>query len=282
MRLGVTAFLTDRSLSPGALALAAEERGFHSLYLPEHTHLPVAEDHPPALVAGVDPGDYRRSLDPFVALAAAGAVTSRIRLGTGVCLVAQRDPVVLAKEVATLDCLSGGRVVLGVGYGWNRSEAADHGLDFAQRRQVAREKLLCMQALWTDDPAQYHGEHVDLPPCHSWPKPVQRPRVPIAIGAAATARTFAAVARLADAWMPMGGAGLAEAIPRLQRAVEEAGRSPAEVEVIVFGTIADRGKLAHYRRIGVDEVVLRIPSGPQGATLTALDDAAAYLDEGQA
>lgn len=278
MRVGVTSFLTDRSLSPTAFAVAAEERGYDSLYLPEHTHLPVAESRPPALVPGVELEDYRRSLDPFVALAAAGAVTNRIRLGTGVALVAQHDPVVLAKEVATLDRLCGGRVVLGVGYGWNRHEAADHGLDFAARRQVAREKLLCIQALWRDDPSEFHGAHVDLPPCHSWPKPLQQPRVRTAIGAAAGPATFGAVAELADAWMPMGGAGLGSAIPELQRAVADAGRRPEDVDVVVFGTIADPGKLAHYRSLGVSEVVLRIPSGPEAATMAALDAGTGYLD----
>jgi probable F420-dependent oxidoreductase len=277
MRIGVTAFLTDLSPSPGVFAAACEERGYSSLYLPEHTHLPVAEDRPPALVAGVDPEDYRRSLDPFVALAAASAVTQRIRLGTGVCLVAQRDPVVLAKEVATLDQLCGGRFVLGVGYGWNRQEAADHGVVFSRRRQVAAEKLACMQALWRDDPASFSGTHVKLPPCHAWPKPVQRPRVRTLLGAGPSERTFAAVAALADGWMPMGGAGLAASLPRLRRAVEEAGRPAGSVEVVVFGTVPDPGKLDHYRALGVDEVVLRVPSRPEKAMLEALDAATRYL-----
>lgn len=278
MRIGVTAFLTDRSPAPTTFAAAAEERGYHSLYLPEHTHLPVAEARPPRLVAGVDVDDYRRSLDPFVALAAAAAVTTRIHLGTGVCLVAQHDPVVLAKEIATLDHLSGGRFVFGVGYGWNRREAADHGLDFASRRGVAAEKLQCMQALWRDDPACFHGTWVDLPPCHAWPKPLQQPRVPTLIGAAASDAVFSAVAALADGWMPMGGAGLSSDLPRLRGAVEEAGRRPDSVQVVVFGTVPDEGKLAHYRAIGVDEVVLRVPARPEKAMMGALDEGTRYVE----
>ncbi|HMK62916.1 MAG TPA: TIGR03619 family F420-dependent LLM class oxidoreductase [Acidimicrobiales bacterium] len=274
MRIGVTAFLTDRTVSPTQLAIDAEERGYYSLYLPEHTHLPVAEARPPALVAGVEIGDYQRSLDPWVALAAAAAVTRRIRLGTGVCLVAQHDPIVLAKQVATLDHLSAGRVVLGAGYGWNRSEAADHGLDFGLRREVAREKLLCVQALWRDDPAQFHGRHVELPPCHSWPKPLQPGRVRTLIGAAAGPRTFAAVAELADGWMPIGGAGVAAALPALRAAADDAGRPPKSVEVVVFGAIPEVAKLAYYQEIGVDEVVLRIPTLSDAVAKKALDDGA--------
>jgi probable F420-dependent oxidoreductase len=272
MRVGLTAFLTDRTIGPAALAVAAEERGFSSLYVPEHTHLPVAEAEPPALVEGVALEDYRRSLDPLAALAAAAAVTSRIRLGTGVCLVAQHDPLVLAKQVATLDLLSGGRVVLGVGYGWNRREAADHGVEFPRRRAVAAEKLACMQALWSMEVAEFHGAHVDLGPCYSWPKPVQQPRVRTLIGAGAGARTFAEVARLADGWMPIGGAGIADALPSLRRAMEQAGRDPDDAEVVAFGTVPTEGKLAHYRQIGVSEVALRVPSGPEPEVLRCLDD----------
>lgn len=282
MHIGVTAFLTDRSMPAPAFAAAAEERGYHSLYLPEHTHLPVSEVDPPALVAGVGRDDYRRSLDPFVALAAAAAVTRSIRLGTGVCLVAQHDPIVLAKTVATLDRLSEGRVVLGVGYGWNRQEAADHGLDFSVRRAVAREKLLCMQSLWADEQAEFHGRFVDLPACYAWPKPVQAPRVPILIGAAAGQQTFSAAAEVADGWMPIGGAGVAAAMQGLRGAFEQAGRDPAHARIVVFGAVPDPGKLEHYRRAGVSEVVLRIPSGSPSEMLAALDDFAGYLGAGSA
>ena len=163
--------------------------------------------------------DYRRSLDPFVALATAVPVTTTLQLGTGVVLAAQHDPIVLAKEVATLDHLSGGRVVLGVGFGWNREEASDHGVDFALRRRIAREHVLCMQSLWGDDEAAFDGEFVHLEPCWSWPKPV-RGRVPVLVGGGPTAANFAAIAEYGDGWMPIGGSGIADAVPALR-----AGRS---------------------------------------------------------
>jgi len=280
MRIGVTAFLTDRTISPERFATAAEERGYYSVYLPEHTHLPVDEATPPSLVAGVRLEDYQRSLDPFVALAAATVVTERVRLGTGVCLVAQHDPVVLAKQVATLDRLSKGRVVLGVGYGWNRREAADHGIDFSQRRQIAREKLLCMEQLWSVDKAEFHGRHVELGPCYSWPKPVQQPRVRTLLGAGSGSKTFETVAELADGWMPIGGAGVAAAIPALRQAFAEAGRPPSLAEVVVFGTVPDDAKLSHYRQSEVSEVVLRIASGAEADMLRSLDDYTRFLAPG--
>ena len=177
MRLGITAALTDADLAPAVLAAAVEELGFDSLYLPEHTHLPVEEDTPPALVGGVRLDDYKRCLDPLVALATAAAVTSRIGLGTGILLAAQHEPILLAKQVATLDHLSGGRVTLGVGFGWNRTEAEDHGVDWPRRHDVVREHLAAMEAIWSNDQAEYHGEFVDFGPTWSWPKPVQQPRV---------------------------------------------------------------------------------------------------------
>lgn len=277
MRLGITAFLTDRAMAPADLAIAVEERGFDSLYLPEHTHLPVRADTPPALVEGVHLEDYRRSLDPFVALATSASVTTTLRLGTGVVLVAQHDPIVLAKQVATLDHVSGGRVVLGIGFGWNRAEAADHGVDFSRRREVARDHVLCMQALWGADPAEYHGDHVELDPCWSSPKPVQRPGVPILVGGRAGPATFGAIAEYADGWLPVGGSGLAEAVPALRRAVEERGRDPGSVRVVPFGTVPSDAKLAHLRDLGIDEVVLRVPSGGPSVMLPVLDEYAGYV-----
>ena len=277
MRLGVTCFLTDRDVLPAELATAAEDRGLTSLYLPEHTHLPVRADTPPALVDGVRADDYRRSLDPFVALGTAVPVTMQLELGTGVVLVAQHDPIVLAKEVATLDHLSGGRIVLGIGFGWNREEAADHGVDFAARRRVAREHVLCMRALWRDDEAEFHGEFVDLDPCFSWPKPL-RGRVPVLLGGAATEGNFAAVAEYGDGWMPIGGSGLAEAVPRLRQAFEDAGRDPDGARVVPFGTVPTDAKLEHFASLGVDEVVLRVPGGDRAAVMAVLDAHAAFVE----
>ena len=269
MRLGITVFLTDRDVAPDVLAAAAEERGFDSLFLPEHTHLPVRADRPPALVEGVRPDDYRRGLCPLVALSSAVSTTRRIQLGTGILLVAQHDPIVLAKQVATIDHLSGGRFTLGIGFGWNQAEAEDHGVDFARRRAIVREHVLCMQALWTQEQAEFHGEFVDLPPAWAWPKPKRQPRV--LIGGGSGDQVLAAVAEYADGWMPIGGSGLAEDIPRLHHLAEAQGRDPATITVIPFGTMGTEPKLAHYSSLGVTEVVLRVRSGATDAVLAQLD-----------
>jgi probable F420-dependent oxidoreductase len=280
MHVGVTLMLTDQALEPSDLAMAVEERGFHSLYVSEHTHLPLREAEPPALVPGVTLDGYRRSLDPLVALTAAAAVTERIRLGTGVALVAQHDPIILAKQIATLDHLSGGRFVLGVGYGWNRAEMAHHGVDYGARRQLVRETLLCMQALWSQDEAEFHGELVDLEPSYAWPKPVQQPRVRTLLGGGAGPKLFAAIAEFCDGWMPIGGAGLGKTLPELRRAVAGAGRDPSELHIVPFGTLPDPGKLHHYETLGVTEVVLRIPPPlSRDAVLRVLDDYSRFIRE---
>ncbi len=279
MQLGITAFLTDRDLNPADLARHAEDRGFASLYLPEHTHLPVRGDAPPALVEGVRLEDYRRSLDPLVALATAASVTRRIRLGTGVALVAQHDPIVLAKQVATLDHLSRGRVDLGVGFGWNRAEMVDHGVDFGARRAIAREHILCMQAMWSEQQPSFEGQYVSVPPCWCWPKPIQQPRVPTLIGGGATPAVFSAIAEYADGWLPVGGSGLSQSVPRLHRTVLERGRDPASIRIVPFGTVPTMEKLEHLQRIGVTEVVLRLPSGDADSMLRVLDDHCRYLEQ---
>jgi probable F420-dependent oxidoreductase len=222
-------------------------------------------------VQGVRLDDYKRCLDPLVALATAAAVTGRIRIGTGILLVAQHEPILLAKQVATLDHLSQGRVTLGVGIGWNRSEAEDHGVDFGRRWSVAREHLAAMEALWSAEQAEFHGEFVDFGPSWSWPKPVQQPRVRTLVGGAARESVFAAVVSYADGWLPIGGGGLTEAIPRLRARAEEAGRDPDTLRVVPFGTIADKGKLEHYARLGVDEVVLRVTAGEESSVGAQLD-----------
>jgi probable F420-dependent oxidoreductase len=277
VRVGVTVFLTDRTIDPASLARAAEERGFASLFFPEHTHIPVREAEPPALVEGVSPDDYRRSLDPLVALAVAASVTRTIRLGTGVTLVAQHDPIVLAKQLATLDHISGGRVVLGVGYGWNRSEAADHGVDPETPRGVAREKLACMQALWRMDEASYAGRYVTLGPSFAWPKPVQQPRIRTLFGGAPSAALFATIAELADGWLPIGGAGVAAALPDLRAAAEKAGRNPASITVVPFGTVPSDAKLAYFEQAGIEEVVLRVPAAGADEVERVLDAYARYV-----
>ncbi len=272
MHFGLTMFATDQVMRPDDFARAAEERGFVSLYVPEHTHIPVSRRTPPPSGDAVLPDYYKRPFDPFVAMAMAAAATERLRVGTGICLVAQRDPIVTAKAVASLDHLSGGRFVFGVGFGWNADEIEDHGIEMRRRRDVAREHLLAMQRLWADDEASFEGEYVHLPPSWSWPKPTQKPWPPVLIGGAAGPKLFAHVAEYADGWIPIGGAGVREALPQLHRAMEAAGRDPATVRVIPFGTIPDPGKLDYYSSIGIDEVVLRVPAGDHDTVVPALDD----------
>lgn len=277
LALGVTIFATDRAMHPAELAREAEARGFHSLYVPEHTHIPTSRRTPPPTGDEVLAEEYKRTLDPFVALGAAAAVTSRIRLGTGVCLPAQHDPLVLAKSIATLDHLSSGRTVLGIGYGWNREEMESHGVVYATRRELVREKMLAMQALWRDERASFRGELVRIDECWSWPKPVQQPRPPILIGGAPGPKLFAQIAEYADGWIPIGGAGVAGALADLRRAWADADRDPAALRVVPFGTFPDEGKLAYYASIGATEVVLRIPSGTRDEVLPVLDRYAAWI-----
>lgn len=267
---------TDRAMDPGALARAAEDRGFASLYVPEHTHIPTSRRTPAPTREASLPEMYRRTLDPFVALSFAAAATERLRVGTGVSLVAQRDPVVTAKAVATLDLLSGGRVALGVGYGWNREEMETHGVDPARRRERVREHVLAMRRLWEDDEAEFDGEFVRLQPSWSWPKPVQRPGPPVLLGGGAGPALFGHVAEFADGWIPIGGGGVRDAVPRLQEAVAAAGRDPASVEIVAFGSLPGPGKLDHFRAVGVTEVVFRLPSAPADEVLPVLDDFARF------
>ena len=277
MKVGVTMFLSDLTASPVLLATEAEARGFDSVYFPEHTHIPVSRLTPPPTGDEVLDDGYARTLDPFVALAAAGQATSRIRVGTGVALPLQHDPITMAKTVASLDHLTGGRVDLGVGVGWNREEIEDHGIDFTRRRARLREHMLCMQALWRDEVASFEGEFVTLSPSWAWPKPVQQPRVRTLLGGAPGPRTFAAIAEWADGWIPIGGASMAKVLPELRAAFEAAGRDPATLEVVPFGTLPTEGKLDYYRSIGVTEVVLRVPAGDRDVVLRSLDEHTAFL-----
>jgi probable F420-dependent oxidoreductase len=271
MRLGLTIFLTDRVIDPTRLAREAEARGFHSLYFPEHTHIPVARNTPHPSQGRDFAESYRRTLDPYIAGAFAAAVTSRIRVGTGVSLVAEHDPITLAKEIATLDRLSGGRFTLGIGYGWNHDELADHGVDPKARRSVVREYLLAMTQLWSAEEATFSGEHVSFAPSWAYPKPVQQPRPRTLIGGGGGPTTFAHVAEFADGWAPMGGAGLGESLPLLRKAFFDAGRDPDTAEVVPFGTSPTPGKLDYYESIGVREVVAALPEAGEDEILPILD-----------
>lgn len=279
MRLGITMFASDLTMPPHELAVEAEQRGFVSLYIPEHTHIPVARTTPPPTGVDTLPEEYARTLDPLVSLAAAAMVTDRIRLGTGVSLPAQREPIVTAKAIATLDRLSAGRFVLGIGYGWNVEEFAHHRGDGAtedgarppawrRRREIVREHVLAMRELWEQDVASFRGEFVSFKPSWSWPKPAGR--IPVLIGGAAGPTLFRHIAEYADGWMPIGGAGIRDALPALRAACAEAGR-PA-VPVIPFGTVPSASKLAYYAELGIEEVVLRVPAAGRDEVLPVLDE----------
>ncbi len=277
MHIGVTLHATDRTMAVHDLARAAEERGFHSLYVPEHTHIPVSRETPAPTGGEELEEKYLRSPDPIVSLAAAASVTSRILLGTTVTLPAQHDPIAWAKAVATLDHVSGGRVVLGVGYGWNKEEMADHGVAYADRRDVVREHMLLAQALWRDEVASFVGEHVALPPSWSWPKPVQRPRVRTLIGGGAGPRLFAEIAAWADGWIPFGGTGLKEQLPRLRDAVASADRHPDSLHIVPMGVLPTESKLAFFESLGVTETVLQLPVATDAEILATLDRYATFL-----
>jgi probable F420-dependent oxidoreductase len=275
VRIAVTIFLTDETVSPVPLARALEERGFAGLYLPEHTHIPVSRVTP--YPAGDPlPREYGRTLDALAALSAAAAVTERLRLGTAITLVAQHDPIVLAKQIATLDHLSGGRFTLGVGFGWNQEEAADHGVGWENRRENVRDRIAVMRALWAPEPIAHTGDFVSVQASDAYPKPTAG-AVRILVGGGAGPRTFAEVARYADGWMPIGGAGLNEALPKLRAAWHEAGRGPQRPLVVPTGVRPDAGKLARFRDLGIDEVIVQLPSAGLPEVLRTLDDYARYV-----
>ncbi len=277
MRIGVTMHATDLAMEVPELAREAEERGFHSLFVPEHTHIPVSRRTPAPTGTPELGEEYKRSPDPLVALAGAATLTERIRLGTGIALPAQHDPISWAKQIATLDRLSGGRVVLGIGYGWNHEEMENHGIDVRRRRARVRETMLAMQELWSKEVAEFHGEFVDFDASWQWPKPIQQPRPLTLIGGAAGAKLFDHVAEYADGWLPIGGAGMKEALERLRAACEVRGRDFASLELMPMGVLPDARKLAYYRELGVTEAVLRLPSAPRDQVLPALDDYARWL-----
>jgi probable F420-dependent oxidoreductase len=278
MRFGVTMFATDRSIGIIDLAKAVEERGLDSVWLPEHTHIPTTR-RTPYPMGGDLPDEYRRCLDPFVGLTAAAMAAPTIRVGTGVLLVAQHDPIVAAKAAATLDLVSGGRLSLGIGFGWNEDEMNDHGVDYKTRRELGREKVLAMRALWTQEEASFDGEYVHLPASSSWPKPVQAGGPPVLIGGAAGPKLFRHIAEYGDGWIPIGGKGITDALPKLRAALEAAGRDPSTVQVIPFASIPDHGKLDYFESLGITECVFQLPSRPADQVLPLLDKQAAIVGE---
>ena len=269
MKYGVVMFPTDYSIDPVSLGKAVEERGFDSIFFPEHTHIPTSRRTPWPGGAPL-PKEYSHTYDPFLALTAVAMVTKKLLLGTGICLVMERDPIVLAKEIASLDLLSGGRFLFGVGGGWNEEEMEDHGTDPRRRFKVMRERIEAMKEIWTKDEAEYHGEFVDFPPLWSWPKPVQKPHPPVYIGGNGE-HTLRRVIQYGDAWMPIPGRGanIGERMKELQAMAAEAGRGP--IPVTVYCTMARDEVIGHYHEIGVDRCIFWLPSAPAEEVLPALD-----------
>ncbi|MEV0777312.1 LLM class F420-dependent oxidoreductase [Streptomyces sp. NPDC050428] len=275
MRIATTMFLTDETITPVRLARELEERGFAGLYLPEHTHIPV-ERATPYPAGGDLPREYGRTLDPFVALAQAAAVTDRLGLATGITLIAQHDPIDLAKQIATLDHLSGGRFTLGLGFGWNKEEAADHGVEWTSRRALGWDRLALMRALWAPEPTPYEGEFASVRPSEAHPKPPNgTPRT--LVGGAAGPKLFARIAEQTDGWLPIGGSGLTESIPALRKAWESAGRSPEALHIVPYAVRPSAGKLTYFADLGLEEAVLQLPPGDESEVLRALDEFARYV-----
>ncbi|RAJ68919.1 putative F420-dependent oxidoreductase [Streptomyces sp. Amel2xB2] len=271
MKFGVSTFITDQGIAPDALGRAVEERGFDSLLIAEHTHIPV-DRRSPYPGGGDLPEMYYRTLDPFVALSAAAAVTERLLLGTGIALVAQRDPIVTAKEVASLDLVSGGRAVFGVGVGWNREEMENHGTDPTTRGRLVNERLGAMRELWTAEKAEFHGEFVDFDPVYSWPKPVRRPHPPIWVGGGEGA--FGRVADFGDVWLANRTAP-EQLGPQIERLREAAGR---EVPVTVYAAPDDPATIEGFEQIGVERLLLYLPTRPETESVEILDRLAAAAD----
>jgi probable F420-dependent oxidoreductase len=275
---GLCTFPTDYSIPPADLARAAEERGFESLWVAEHSHIPASR-RTPFPGGGELPKIYYDVMDPFVALASAASVTSRIKLATGVCLLIQRDPIQTAKMVASLDQLSRGRFLFGVGAGWNAEEMEHHGTPFARRGQALREKIEAMQKLWTEKQAEYHGELVDFGPSFAWPKPVQKPWPPIHVGGGWPIGARRAV-RFGDGWIPVGMPDVAAAkLPELRRMAEEAGRDASRLEVSIYSAPTEAAALARLRDAGIARAVFFVPSEPAGNVLPLLDRLAATARE---
>jgi len=274
MKYGVYQFSTDYAIRIDELAREVEARNLESLFVPEHTHIPARRRSPwpggPNL-----PREYWRTLDPFVTLAAAAAVTTRLKLGTGICLVIERDPIILAKEVASLDHFSRGRVLFGIGGGWNAEEMEHHGTDFQTRWKVLRERIAAMKAIWTVDEAEYHGKFVSFDKIWSYPKPVQKPYPPILMGGSGAHARQRAV-DFDGHWMPIVGRDpVDDGIADLKARAEKAGRDPATVGVTLFGARPEEAKLAAWRDMGVERVLFHLPPAGRDRVLPLLDRYAA-------
>lgn len=273
MEFGIAIFATDRSIAIGEVVRAVEERGFESFWVPEHTHIPTSRLS--AWPGGAElPEYYSQTLDPFVALTVAAENSTRLKLGFGIVLMVERDPITTAKAVASLDHVSGGRVIFGVGGGWNLEEMENHGTNPRLRWRLLRERVLAMREIWTTEEAEYHGELVDFGPIWSWPKPLQAP-IPVYVGGNA-ANTLKRVVEYGDGWIPNAGRSrLAEQLPEFRRLCQEAGRG--HLPVTVYGSRHTPEEVEEYRALGVDRLVFWLPSKPAGEVLPVLDRVAELI-----
>ncbi len=273
MHVGVGLFFTDYSMTPTALGKALEERGFESLWAAEHSHIPLSRRSP--FPGGGDlPKPYYDVMDPFVTLTAAAAVTTTLKLGTGVCLVNQRDPIQTAKLVASIDQVSNGRFLFGIGIGWNAEEMEDHGTVFATRAKLVRERVEAMKAIWTQSKPEYHGEFVNFDPMMTWPKPVQRPHPPVILGGAFPQAARRAV-RYGEGWIPLAGrpgsGDVFEVVPKFRAMLAEAGREVDSCPITLFGVAEDADLLKRYRDLGVVRVTTALPAASEDVILPILD-----------
>ncbi|MEM7253442.1 MAG: LLM class F420-dependent oxidoreductase [Pseudomonadota bacterium] len=265
---GVFMFPTDYAIQPIQLATEVEARGLDMMFFPEHTHIPTNRRSP--FPGGGDlPQEYWHSHDPFVALSAAAAVTNRIRLGTGICLVVERDPIQLAKEIASLDMISGGRFILGIGAGWNAEEMENHGANFKDRWKIVREKILAMKTIWTEEEAEFHGDYVDFDPIWSYPKPVQHGGPPIWMGANSK-WCYDRIAEYCDGWMPIGSRANAD-IAAMRRACEARSRNPDEITLAMFGVPGKEDVIRQYLDDGYTELLFPLPPADADTVLPLLD-----------
>ena len=277
MLYGAGMFDTDYAIRPDDLARELEARGFESLWVPEHTHIPASRRTP--YPGGTDlPKEYWHTYDPFVALTAAASVTKNLKVATGICLLIERDPITTAKEVASLDALSNGRFIFGIGAGWNAEEMENHGTNFKTRFSLLRERALAMKEIWTKDEAEFHGRFVDFDPLWSYPKPVQKPHPPILMGGNA-AKTFDYVIEFCDGWMPIGYRldDLAEKINELRRRAADAGRDPASISITIFGAKPEREAIDQLEAVGVERVILMLPAADRDTVMPLVDKYAGLI-----
>ena len=276
MNIGISTFPTDYSVDIAVLAKRAEEIGFESLWVPEHPILPVKASSPwPGSADGVIPKVYADIVDPFIALGRASAVTSAMKLGTGICLVPERNPLLLAKEVATLDMYSGGRFLFGIGAGWHKEETEIMGGDFAHRWTQTKESVLAMKSLWTEVESEYHGNYYDFPAVYSFPRPTQRPHPPVYLGGMAR-NVFKRVVEWGDGWMPnrVTPEDISAGRQKLNELASEAGRDPESISISVFGQPSDRELVSGLFEAGADRVMIRVETAEKDATFAQLDQIA--------